>query len=140
MMNKKSTRKSTPLKVLLGLLQGMILAPAAADPCNRPHQCPYCPKSFKRKDHLKEHVRLHTGEKPYPCQHCDKAFVQKHQLVDHVKRKHAANEWVHQFATSTSFSAREAPNSVAVPLQAQQDHSSDALARLYNASQQYMRF
>ncbi|MPC19497.1 Zinc finger protein 84 [Portunus trituberculatus] len=31
----------------------------------RPFACRFCAKRFKRKDHLVEHERTHTGERPY---------------------------------------------------------------------------
>jgi hypothetical protein len=30
---------------------------------HRPFQCQVCSKAFKRKHHLTDHLRLHTGEK-----------------------------------------------------------------------------
>ena len=36
-----------------------------------------CAKQFARKEHLKRHMRVHTGEHPYPCSECGR-FVDDH--------------------------------------------------------------
>ncbi|KAK7074080.1 hypothetical protein SK128_016221 [Halocaridina rubra] len=51
-------------------------------------QCDFCPKSFKRKETLQVHRRIHTGEKPFPCSRCDYASETKGNLKAHMWRKH----------------------------------------------------
>ena len=52
----------------------------------RPFSCSQCASRFKRKDHLKNHERTHTGEKSYQCSQCEKRFKQKSHQRIHEKR------------------------------------------------------
>ncbi|KAK4297884.1 hypothetical protein Pmani_029742 [Petrolisthes manimaculis] len=56
----------------------------------RPYSCRFCLKKFKRKDHLTDHERLHTGERPYHCQHCGRGFAQRSNCRNHAVRCPAA--------------------------------------------------
>lgn len=40
-------------------------------------QCTVCPKLLANPGSLRNHMKLHTGEKPHICQHCGKRFSQK---------------------------------------------------------------
>ncbi|WAR17457.1 ZN808-like protein [Mya arenaria] len=48
-----------------------------------PVMCNICGSVQSSRDHLKRHMKIHTGEKPFKCEYCDIRFSRKDHLNSH---------------------------------------------------------
>ena len=55
----------------------------------RKYQCTFCGKKFGQKVNLKNHERIHTGERPFECDICHKKLVTAQCLQGHKATQHS---------------------------------------------------
>ncbi|XP_050310891.1 zinc finger protein 93-like isoform X2 [Anthonomus grandis grandis] len=61
--------------------------------------CTYCPKVFKDKQRLDNHVRVHTNERPYKCHICSKGFKTWIHRKTHLNIHLGIKKWVCKFCS-----------------------------------------
>jgi len=61
--------------------------------------CPHCPKAYKYKMDLKNHLRLKHSGKPseYTCPECSKSYKLLTQLNHHIRTKHTSQAFPCQY-------------------------------------------
>ncbi|XP_060591556.1 zinc finger protein 236-like isoform X2 [Ruditapes philippinarum] len=70
------------------------------------HECPHCPKSFKKPSDLVRHIRIHTGEKPFACGICRRTFTVKSTLDSHMKTHGGFEKTIRCHVCASMFSTK----------------------------------
>lgn len=52
------------------------------------YPCPECPRIFKMKSNLVQHMHVHRGNKRFKCEICGEGFFYKMALKGHLRRAH----------------------------------------------------
>merc|ERR1719450_1699274 len=76
--NSQAAADASPLRNVVANDESSVL---------RRFKCSDCGKAFKFKHHLKEHIRIHTGDKPFQCGFCHKRFSHSGSYSSHMTSK-----------------------------------------------------
>ncbi|KAK7574099.1 hypothetical protein V9T40_011290 [Parthenolecanium corni] len=60
----------------------------------KPYRCPECPKQFRRISLLTQHQRTHLKVRPFICDLCGSSFTNRTNLLNHLKRHQGQSDFV----------------------------------------------
>jgi zinc finger protein 423 len=93
----------------------------------RKYKCPLCPKTYAHLGILKKHSYFHSGERPVHCDVCNKGFYQKCALDIHMNIH--KKQWIAQGMqgiTLTSYKQTKKENSTTKRPSEFDDYSADS--------------
>lgn len=87
----------------------------------RPYPCDFCPRRFRKKANLMNHMVAHQTDRPYGCNLCGVRYIRKCDLMNHLK--------IHAYVPETDGMEDE-------DTQTMDDSDSD---KLYKRSKQFLK-
>ena len=80
--------------------------------CKTSQSCQFCPKEFKHVSDLRQHERVHTGDRPFKCHVCGKSFTQsgdlgRHKGIHTGERQHKCKTCGTSFTQSSNLRRHE---------------------------------
>ena len=55
----------------------------------KPHKCPHCDHTTRKKQHLKDHIlAVHEKARPFTCEHCSYSATTNSTIIKHIKIVH----------------------------------------------------
>lgn len=87
---------------------------------DRPHRCMMCNSAFRKSNHLKMHIRMHTGERPFKCQKCNRNFISNGVLKAHLRthlgiKTHKCDDCGKYFSTKGSLRRHSETHAIGLP-------------------------